>query len=201
MSTVKYQSKRRIGLLGGSFNPPHAGHIYISKLALKRMLLDEIWWMISPGNPLKKLKPTSFRHRKEIAESLIQDSRIVISDFEFKTNTHITSATITKLKQAYPRLDFFWLMGADNLIEFHKWEQWQTIFDAVPIVVFSRDYYDLKGITSKASRIYAPAFRPIWRFPKKYYPTPPLWTFVKSSTLRISSTQIREEQQNDPIRT
>lgn len=189
---MRHIARQRIGLLGGSFNPPHEGHIHISRQAQKRLFLDEIWWVISPRNPLKDLEPASFLTRKSKSVDLIKTLPIVVSDFEIKKQSRYSINTIRGLKRNYPNLDFVWLMGSDSLIEFHCWKEWQQMFQTIPIVIFSRYQFDLKGMRSKAARVHARAFMPLWRFPRRGSPKLPAWTFVKSPTKKISSTQLRQ---------
>ena len=189
---MKHIARQRIGLLGGSFNPPHEGHIHISRLALKRLFLDEVWWVVSPRNPLKELDPDPFLSRKNKSKDLIKTLRIEVSDFEIKKQNYFSINTVRWVKQDYPNHDFFWLMGSDGLIEFHRWKEWRQMFKTIPIIVFSRYQFDLRGMRSKAARVHARAFMPLWRFPKRGSPKLPVWTFVKSPTKKISSTQLRE---------
>lgn len=131
-----------MGLLGGSFNPAHAGHLHISLVALKKLKLDEIWWLVSPGNPLKDPKTlASFEARFASAEKLATHPGIRVSDFEQRTGTRYTADTLAKLKKRYPRVQFVWLMGADNLAQFHRWQRWAWILSQVPVVVFDRAPY------------------------------------------------------------
>ena len=192
MANMHCLTQKRVGLLGGSFDPPHKGHVHISKLALKRLALDEVWWVMSPGNPLKKRQPHPFKTRQQIAQSLIKDPRITITDFEYRISSNVTYDSIASLMRNYPRHKFIWLMGSDNLVQFHRWSHWRRILEAVPVVVFSRNGYDLKGLASKAAKMYLKSFVRAG-FGRIGFDRPlPAWTLIKSPTVKISSSALRE---------
>lgn len=128
--------RKTVGLLGGSFNPAHDGHRHISLQALKLLGLDEVWWLVSPLNPLKQAKDmASYDRRVASAEKIASHPRIKVSRVEQEINTRYTIDTISKLQKMYPDISFVWLMGADNLLEFHHWYCWRSIMHAVPIAV------------------------------------------------------------------
>lgn len=130
---------RRIGLLGGSFNPAHDGHRHISLYALKMLGLDEVWWMVSPQNPLKPIAGMApLAERVAAARLVAKHPRIRVTDIERKMGTRYTVDTLTQLKQRFPDTAFTWLMGTDNLLTFHKWRQWERIFALVPVVALDR---------------------------------------------------------------
>jgi len=133
----------RIGLLGGSFNPAHRGHRRMSLAALEALGLDEVWWLVSPGNPLKPATGMApYASRIASARAMARRSRIRVSDFEARIGTHYTVDTVTALARRWPRHDFVWLMGEDTLPEFHRWKQWRRLAAKVPIAVLSRPGYD-----------------------------------------------------------
>lgn len=141
------RAKRRIGLLGGSFNPAHAGHFHISLEALKRLKLDEIWWLVSPQNPLKSASElAAYETRLQSARALAHHPRIRVMDVESREGLHFTVDTLEFLCQHYPHTRFVWLMGADNLAHFHRWRQWKTIAARVPIAVLDRAPYALRAL-------------------------------------------------------
>ncbi len=142
----------RIGLLGGSFNPAHTGHLHISREAIRRLHLDEVWWMVSPGNPLKpEVGMAPFAARLAYARATARGhSRIRVTDIEAQLGTRYTMDTIPALQRRLPRFRFIWLMGADNLGQFHRWRGWRTIARAVPIAVFARPSYAPRSPTSLA---------------------------------------------------
>lgn len=130
---------KRVGLLGGSFNPPHIGHVHISRIALHTLKLDWIWWLVTPQNPLKsadELLPLKERVRK--SKELIKDPRILVTDIEKEMGVNRSYDTIKLLKQHFPQTDFAWLMGMDNAINFHKWGRWRDILDEVATVQIAR---------------------------------------------------------------
>ena len=136
--------KRRIGLLGGSFNPAHRGHRSISLAALDALGLDEVWWLVSPGNPLKSQATdmAPYPARLASAEEMARRAPIFVSDFEARAGTRYTVETLEQLQRRYPGHRFIWLMGADTLPNFHKWRKWREIARRVPIAVLSRPGYD-----------------------------------------------------------
>jgi len=188
MTCTKY---RLVGLLGGSFNPAHQGHIHISNLALKLFGLDEVWWLVSPGNPLKIEKPASFMRRCERAQSIIQNPRIKVSNFEYEYGIHHTFETISKLNHQYHDHLFIWLMGSDNLVQFDQWKKWDSIFRNIPIVVLSRTNSDISGLASRAASTFSKFYKPSTFTCNIAYHEPPVWTFVKTPNINISSSQYR----------
>lgn len=127
----------RIGLLGGSFDPAHDGHVYISNIARRALRLDYVWWLISPGNPLKP-EPDSVELRMERARLVAREPFILVSDIESRLRTRYTADTIAALKRRFPDVEFVWLMGSDNLEQFSRWRRWQKIAEMVPIAVVRR---------------------------------------------------------------
>jgi len=167
-----------IGLFGGSFNPPHEGHVLVSELALTRINLNKIWWLVSPGNPLKDHSQLqSLEARLTLCKELIRNPHIEVTAFEAKYHTRFTADTLSLLKRKRPRVNFVWIMGADNLANFHKWQNWRKIADMMPIVVVDRPGSTLSFSSAKAARALAKyRLDPedsalIGRF------KPPVWTF------------------------
>ena len=144
----------RIGLLGGSFDPPHSGHMHISKWAIKEFSLDRIWWLVSPGNPLKKDAPADLDRRLSACNKLVNHPKIIVTDLERVFNTRYTAQTLISLKSQYRGVRFVWLMGADNLAEFHKWDRWQDIMHMLPVGVMARPNQQLAANCSPAARIF-----------------------------------------------
>jgi nicotinate-nucleotide adenylyltransferase len=130
----------RIGLLGGSFNPAHSGHLYVSETALRRLKLDSVWWLVSPGNPLKaEAGMAPFAARLQGARTLAgRHPRIHVSDLEQKLGTRYTIDTITALERRFPEIQFVWLIGSDNLAQFSRWRRWQELARKIPIAVVQR---------------------------------------------------------------
>ncbi|HEU5046238.1 MAG TPA: nicotinate (nicotinamide) nucleotide adenylyltransferase [Rickettsiales bacterium] len=146
-------SRLRIGLLGGSFNPAHEGHLHISREALKQLKLDQVWWLVSPQNPLKsRTDMSSYEVRLASARSMTRnDPHITVSDFEQKHGLQYTYATLAALKKHYPGTKFVWIMGADNLASFHRWQRWRSIIEMMPIVIFDRAPFSHIALRSKAA--------------------------------------------------
>lgn len=140
-----------IGLLGGSFDPAHGGHAQITLEALKRFKLDRVWWLLSPGNPLKDKGPAPMVQRIEAACRVMDHPRVVVSDFEARVGTRYTAKTIAALRRKYPGVRFVWLMGADNLAEFHRWKDWEWIMQTVPVGVMARPGDRISARTSVAA--------------------------------------------------
>lgn len=142
---------KRVGLLGGSFNPAHGGHRRISLLALDALGLDEIWWMVSPGNPLKPkrgMAPLASRVVSAIARA--RRAPIRVTAIERELGTRYTVDTLTALERRYPKRDFVWLMGSDNLAQFHLWKDWRSIARNMPIAVIARPGYEAQAVASPA---------------------------------------------------
>ncbi len=185
---------KRVGVLGGSFNPAHEGHRYISVLALKRLKLDEVWWMISPQNPLKtagEMAPLQTRMRR--ARVVADHPRIRVTDMEVRLGTRYTADTVEALKSRFPGIRFVWLMGADNLSQIPRWRNWWRIFEAVPIAVFTRTSYSLRALSGRAARRFA-AHRLSERSAGALAEArPPAWIFVHGRPHPESATRIRAE--------
>lgn len=142
---------RRVGLLGGSFNPAHTGHRRISLFAIQALGLDEVWWLVSPGNPLKSsdgMAPLAARF--ESATLQARRAPIRVTAIERQLGTRYTVETLAELRRRYRKIDFCWLMGADNLAQFHRWRDWRTIARSMPIAVIARPGYDGAALASPA---------------------------------------------------
>jgi nicotinate-nucleotide adenylyltransferase len=142
----------RIGLLGGSFNPAHRGHRHISLEAMRVLGLDEVWWLVSPGNPLKEgaKDMAPFAARLRSARAMARGKRIRVSDFEQREGTRFTVDTVRRLKQLYPRDRFIWLLGSDTLPNFHKWRDWRGLARELPVAVIRRPGYDSAAHAARA---------------------------------------------------
>jgi nicotinate-nucleotide adenylyltransferase len=183
-----------IGLLGGSFNPPHAAHRLISEVALKRIGLDKVWWIVSPGNPLKKRNETaSLAERLRLCRTVATGRHIVVTDFEADLPTPYTAATLAFLKARSPLVRFVWIMGADNLANFDRWERWREIFTMVPVVVVDRPGWRLKALASKAARVFAASRLPESEAATLATRPAPAWTFLTGPLSHLSSTAIRNK--------
>ena len=143
-----------VGLFGGSFDPAHRGHVHVTREALKRFGLDRVWWLVSPGNPLKEHGPAPLMQRVDHANQIMQHPRVVISDIEARLGTRYTAETIAALQHHLSAVRFVWLMGADNLAQFHHWQDWQEIVARVPIGILARPGDRLAGLTARMPQVY-----------------------------------------------
>jgi len=182
---------QRIGLLGGSFDPPHQGHVHISKQALRRFGLDRVWWLVSPGNPLKRHNPADLGRRMRACQRLVRHPRIFVSDIEARLGTRHTAQTLARLDQLRPEVQFVWLMGADNLAQLHQWEDWRAIMARVPVGVLARPDDVVRAGLSPAARAYAHARLNAGQSAALPHHPAPSWCLVTGPTVDISSTQIR----------
>lgn len=180
-----------IGLLGGSFDPAHQGHVNITRNALARFGLDRIWWLVSPGNPLKSHSPAPIATRIAEARRLIHDPRVIITDIEARLGTVRTIDTIRALQGIYPQARFVWLMGSDNLVQFDRWEDWQEIAHRVPIGVLARPGSRMRARKSKAATVLAHARLPQHRAGMLALKRPPAWVLVNLPMSDLSSSAIR----------
>lgn len=186
-------AKRRIGLLGGSFNPAHAGHVHLSLEALKTLGLDEVWWLVSPANPLKKASDLAVYEtrlalaRKEAAAY----PAIRVSDIEAKRGWRYTIDTLRGLVRSYPRTQFVWLMGADNLHHFHRWRKWESIAELVPIAVFDRAPFTFSALRARFALRHAACRLPEARAGRLVHTRPVAWVFVHMRRHALSATFIR----------
>ena len=188
-------TKRRnmkIGLLGGSFNPAHDGHIYISNEALKRLKLDEIWWLVSPQNPLKSNSISApLKIRLANARSIAKGHNIRVEDLETKFKTNFTSKTLELIIKRYSGSNFVWLMGADNLVEINRWFNWKNIFQLMPVVVFNRGVYSYSVINSIAGKYYFSKLHKTKGSKSIFKKTLPSWQFLHINKNPVSSTLLR----------
>jgi nicotinate-nucleotide adenylyltransferase len=185
----------RIGLLGGSFNPPHAAHRMISLTALKRLALDRVWWMVSPGNPLKEhdgLAPLAERLR--LSREVSRHPRIKVTGFEAGLGTAYTAEVLRFLRRRLPSTRFVWLMGADNLASIHRWREWREIFNLMPVAAVDRPEWRLRALTSPAASCFAR-----FRIPEREAAAlpglvPPAWCYVSGPLSKLSSSALRSRR-------
>lgn len=180
-----------VGLLGGSFDPPHAGHLHISKWALRAFRLDRVWWLVSPGNPLKRDAPADLPRRMAACREVARHPRITVTNIEARLGTRHTQATLTALGRRYPGVRFVWLMGADNLKGFHRWDRWEEILASVPVGVLARPGEQLRAGLSPAARRFARWRLPPARAAALRFAAPPAWTLLSGRMLDLSSTELR----------
>ena len=181
-----------VGLLGGSFDPAHGGHVHITREAIRRLGLDRVWWLVSPGNPLKALQPAPMVDRMAQARAMLgHDPRVVVSDLERALGTRATVDTLRRLRAIYPGVRFVWLMGADNLVQFHRWSRWREILALVPVAVLARPGAGLAARLSVAARSYRGSR--VVRAERLAGQTLPAWCFVNVPLNPASSTAIRAQ--------
>lgn len=186
-------SGQRIGILGGSFNPPHEGHRNLSLMALKTLELDRIWWLVTPGNPIKSHEGlVSLKERLKACEAVSSHPKIDVTGFEAALPTNYTADTLRFLKMRFRNVDFVWLMGADNLASFHKWQKWRTIFHTLPIAVFDRPGYRLKALSSPAAQTFQKARVTNGHSIRLAHLAPPAWQFITMPLSHLSSTELRK---------
>ena len=182
----------KIALFGGSFNPPHEGHLNVSELALQRLGVDQVWWIVTPGNPLKDHSElASLEDRIELCNELASHPKIKVTAFEARYRVRYTADTLRLLKRIRPRLNFVWLMGADNLAQFHKWQDWREIAEMMPLAIVDRPGSTLSYRSARAALT-------LWRYRHDEGDAslladmePPAWTFIHGPRSSLSSTQLR----------
>ena len=181
-----------IGLFGGSFNPPHEGHALVAEIAMRRLGLDQLWWMVTPGNPLKsRTELAPLADRIAACENLVTDPRIKITAFEQTLGVSYTANTLAKVKARNPHAHFIWVMGADNLRTFHHWQKWRLIAETFPIAVIDRPGATLAYLSSTMAQAFSHArideddAGVLW---KKQAPA---WVFIHGPRSTLSSTALR----------
>jgi nicotinate-nucleotide adenylyltransferase len=187
--------RRRVGLLGGSFNPAHAGHRHIAEVALKRLKLDEVWLMVSPGNPLKPQRGMAPLEPR-LASAALQTRghpQLRATALETELGTRYTADTLAALTSRFPRVHFVWLMGADNLAQIPRWESWANIFRTVPISVIDRPAYSLGALAGKAAHRFKLSRRRPNRAGKLAAQAAPAWVFLHTRLHDASGTSIRAQ--------
>ncbi len=190
---------RRVGLLGGSFNPAHAGHLHVSRMALRRLGLDAVWWLVSPQNPLKGEDGMApYAARMAGARRAARDPRIFVSDLETRTGTRYTADTLALMVAAFPKRRFVWLMGADNLVQLPRWRDWRTIPRLVPIAIFDRAPYSTQALAGEAARTFARNRLAARDAPTLVDRNPPAWIFFHTPLHEASATRIRAASGSTP---
>jgi len=182
---------QRIGLLGGSFDPAHGGHVHITREALKRFGLDHVWWLVSPGNPLKERGPAALETRLRYARSVMQHPKVQVTDIESRLGTRYTAQTLRSLLPRYPGVRFVWLMGADNLAGFHHWQDWEGIMQMLPVGVLARPGDRISARRSVAAQHYDTARLPGAASQLLATRAAPSWCYINVPLSAASSTEIR----------
>ncbi|MEM8551343.1 MAG: nicotinate-nucleotide adenylyltransferase [Pseudomonadota bacterium] len=183
---------QRIGLFGGSFNPPHKGHRHVALMALSRLALHKVWWLVTPGNPLKSsdgLPPLDTR----IAETrgLADHPRMVVTGFEASIGVRYSADAILHVRRRAPAAKFVWVMGADNLANLHRWQKWREIMRRVPVAVINRPGASMAALSSPAARAFAGARRPEAEAAALADMAAPAWVFLHVPLDPVSSTLLR----------
>lgn len=183
----------RVGLLGGSFNPAHDGHRHISLVALKRLRLDAVWWLVTPQNPLKPVDGMAdLDSRVARAAAIARHPRIVVTDIERRLGTIYTVDTVRRLTEVWPRMRFVWLMGADNLAQFPRWAGWNRIVKTLPVAAIARPSYVGHALSGKMPVRYAASRLPEEDAGILADKAPPAWIFLRGRLHPASATQIRK---------
>ena len=187
---------RRIGLLGGSFNPAHDGHREITLYALRALKLDQVWWLVSPQNPLKSTADmAALEERLTGARAAMRHPRVLVTTLETGLGTRYTAHTLAELQKRFPRTRFVWLMGADNLTQISRWRSWRRIFEHVPVAAFSRPAYSLKALAGCAARRYLKSRISVGSAGRLARLRPPAWCFLRNPLHPASATAIRQSRQ------
>ena len=183
----------KIGLFGGTFDPPHAAHVHASETALRRLGLDRVWWIVSPGNPLKDHGGlTPLLERVAQARRMIRDPRIVVTDIEALIGTRYTFDTLDWLTSRCPDVHFVWIMGTDILAQFHRWQNWRDIAAMVPFAVIDRPGSSLAATASPAAQTLAAGRLPESEAMTLPRAEPPAWTILHGRRIDLSSTMLRK---------
>jgi nicotinate-nucleotide adenylyltransferase len=190
-----------VGLLGGSFNPAHAGHLHIARMALRRLRLDQVWLLVSPGNPLKAgQEMMSAGARLASARGIADGRRIIATDIERHIErprgTHYTVDTLAALRRAFPRVRFVWLMGADNLVQLPRWRGWLSIARTTRFAVMPRPTYNHAALAERAARRWR-----CWRIPAQRaaalaHLAFPAWVFLDMRQNALSATELRRKMRH-----
>lgn len=185
-------SGQRVGLFGGSFNPPHAGHLHVATVALRKLQLDSIWWLVCPKNPLKSDNSLlSLNKRVKLCHELANHPKMKITAFESTIRALYSAETIKNIQMRLPEVNFVWVMGADNLTNLRQWEKWEEIGKSLPFAIVDRPNYSYTALNSIVAHKYS-RFR-VDEFDASMLPfqSLPSWTFIHASKSELSSTSLR----------
>ncbi len=181
--------------MGGSFNPAHQGHLAMTLHALRRLQLDQVWWLVSPQNPLKPEKGmASLVARMSGARNMTRHPRILVTDIEDQLGTRYTVDTLKQLKRRFPHTNFIWLMGADNLKQLPRWKKWQEIFALVPVAVFRRPNYAAGRGLGKVARRFSRNWRSARNAKNLAQQQTPVWLILDNQLNILSATSIRQQR-------
>jgi nicotinate-nucleotide adenylyltransferase len=183
---------QRIGVMGGSFNPPHDGHRIAAEAAMKRLRLDQLWWLITPGNPLKSRDGLhSLEGRMDLVRTFSRGPKMKITGFERELGTRYTAGTLSFLKRRYPATHFVWIMGADNLASFNRWQHWRHIAEIMPIAVVDRPGWRHAGLSAPAAQALKRYRLPESEAASLASQKPPAWMLLTIRLSGLSSTALR----------
>ena len=188
------QPGMRVGLFGGSFDPAHEGHAHVADTALRRLGLDRVIWLVSPGNPLKPLAPAALERRMASARALAWGPRMVVSDAESRLGVRYTIDTVRALKARYPSVRFVWIMGADGLRDLHRWRGWTQLMAEIPMAIVARPGAAVRSRLAPAARRYAHARLPAAAARRLPGTRPPAWVFLAAPWSYASSTALRSQR-------
>jgi nicotinate-nucleotide adenylyltransferase len=181
-----------VGLLGGSFDPPHAGHVQVTETALRRLGLDRVWWLVSPGNPLKPRGPAPLPDRLAACRAILRGHpRVAATDIEARLGTRYTAETLARLGALAPGVRFVWIMGSDNLAQFHRWHDWRRIMRTVPVCVVARPGARLAARFAPAARAFRQAQLNEGEARSLIRRRPPAWVVLNMPLNPLSSTALR----------
>lgn len=190
----------RVGLFGGSFNPPHAAHRAVSLFAMKRLGLDRVWWLVTPGNPLKDTRALPpLAQRLAAAETVADHPRLVVTALEAQIRTRYTLDTLRYLTGHCRGVRFVWVMGLDNLRNFHRWRGWKAIMEAMPVAIVDRGGVGLSALASPMAQTFAGSRIPEPLAGRLAELEPPAWVLLHGFKSPLSSTALREEHQGSRI--
>jgi nicotinate-nucleotide adenylyltransferase len=181
----------RVGLFGGSFDPPHPGHAHLAETAMRRLGLDRVWWLVSPQNPLKSRQPTPLGTRIDAVRRIADGPGMVVTDLEDRLGSQRTIDVVKALQMRHPGVHFVWLMGADNLARFHHWARWQDIFKSVPVAVMARPGDPMRTRLARATRIFAASRLRESQCRALPLKSAPAWTYLTEPLDYHSSTALR----------
>ena len=186
------EKRMQVGLFGGSFNPPHEGHALVAEIALRTLALDQLWWIVTPGNPLKAGREIApLGKRVALSEAIARDPRVKVTAFEAAHHVRYTADTLALVRARNAGVDFVWVMGADNLRDFHRWQRWRQIAMTFPIAVIDRPGATLSFLSSVLAKTFDYARIDEASAPRLATMKPPAWTFIHGPRSSLSSTAIR----------
>lgn len=187
--------RTRVGVLGGSFNPAHAGHLHVARTALRRLRLDQVWLLVSPGNPLKpRAGMAPFPDRLLSARRIADGRRVVATGIEACLGLRYTWQVLAALQRRFPQVEFAWLMGADNLEQLPRWRRWMRVARAMPFAVLPRPSYNHRALAGKAAQRLRHGLRHPSAAPALPSLHPPAWSFLTVRQNPISATALRAAQ-------